>query len=694
MPTRPVMTIRERTKPRRRLSDVPLRRRIVVIGVLLALPFLLLGAIEGGLRLAGFGGYPPTFVEVGTLDDGSMLVMSDPAGPASYFFSGRSQGLALDPVAFRVPKPESTFRIVWVGGSAAKGIPQPRPLRASAFLEAMLGDLCPDRDVEVINLGVPGIAAYPVLGVLTDALRYEPDLVVVYSGNNEYYGAFGVASLHTAGRSPSVIRATRFIRSTAIAQALDSVLSGRVVKRPESLMEAMVGQASIAPDDPMRTAAARNLETFIAGMINRCRAHGVPVIVCTLPANESGMAPLGKDDLSTLTAQQQQRVADLLAEGKDLLADDPARAEAAFREILGIDPDHALAHHLLGRALRAQERYDEAGAEFRLAVDLDPMPWRSPTSSSEAVRRAAETHGAVLADLDRAFHESGEHGLVGWNLVEDHVHPSLRGQELAARTVLRAMTRLDDPIAPDPDAVAALPGWEIYADRLGRNPYDRYGVACSMQRLGTVSFFARNNPDMSAKALEVRREIEFGQSPVVVRELRRWADPKTAMVDAVPITGLVADALLGIGRYPDAERLYRVAGESSTPYTARRLAFGYHGLVCRLRMFGALSDEDVRTVRALIRRGEFIIRSGRGDAGHTERFVGLLHQLLGEHEQAIPLLRSARRKLSGHEAVAVDEALVFALVQTGRGDEARAIVEGGLSGADADTYRAMLGYLR
>ena len=688
------MPARERTKPRRRLSDVPLRRRLIAVGVLLALPAVLLAAIEGGLRLAGFGGYPPTFVEIGTLDDGSTLVMSDPAGPASYFFSGRSQGLALDPVAFRDPKPAGTFRIVWVGGSAAKGIPQPRPSRASAFLQEMLGDLWPDREVEVINLGVPGIAAYPVLGVLTDALRYDPDLVVVYSGNNEYYGAFGVASLHTAGRSPAVIRATRFIRSTAVAQALDRLLSGRVVKRPESLMEAMVGQASIAPDDPKRAAAARNLETFVGDMIDRCRARGVSVIVCTLPANESGMAPLGVDDLRSLTPEQQQRVTELLAAGKGAFAGDPAAAEAAFREIIDLHSDHALAHHLLGRALRAQERYEEAAAEFRLAVDLDPMPWQSPSSSSEAVRRAAESRGAVLADLDHAFHESGEHGLVGWNLVEDHVHPSLRGQELAARTILRAMTKLEGQLAPDPDAVAALPGWEVYAERRGRNPYDGYGVACSMQRLGTVSFFARNNPDMSATAAELRRRIESGQPPAVVRQLRRWADPSSAMVDAVPITGLVGDALLGLGRYAEAEPLYRVAAESSTPYSARRLAFRYHELVCRLRSSGALSDQDVRTARDLIGEGEFVIESGRGGSGHAERFVGLLHQLLGEHEPAIPLLRSARRKVDAKEAVAVDEALVFALVQTGRGDEARAIIESGLAGAHADAYRAMLGYLR
>ena len=112
--------------------------------IIVLIPAIILAGLEGALRLAGFGGYPPTFRAVGPLPDGSQVVFTDRAGPASFFFSSRSQGLALDPVALVDPKPEGALRVMWVGESAAKGIPQPRHLRASAFFESMLSDLRPD----------------------------------------------------------------------------------------------------------------------------------------------------------------------------------------------------------------------------------------------------------------------------------------------------------------------------------------------------------------------------------------------------------------------------------------------------------------------------------------------------------------------------------------------------------------------
>ena len=84
---------------------MPLRRRLAILVVLVLLPVGLLLAIEGALRLVGFGGCPPTFREAGTLDDGSRLIFTDALGPNSYFFASRSQGLALDSVASQVPKP-------------------------------------------------------------------------------------------------------------------------------------------------------------------------------------------------------------------------------------------------------------------------------------------------------------------------------------------------------------------------------------------------------------------------------------------------------------------------------------------------------------------------------------------------------------------------------------------------------------
>ena len=81
-------------------------------------------------------------------------------------------------------------------------------------------------------------------------------------------------------------------------------------------MEAMVNNARITPDDPLRKDAARNLETFVSDMINRCRRRTVPIIVCPPVANESGMFPLAEPDLSMLTPAQLETVQNHLANAR------------------------------------------------------------------------------------------------------------------------------------------------------------------------------------------------------------------------------------------------------------------------------------------------------------------------------------------------------------------------------------------
>lgn len=435
---------------------------LVLAGVVLALA-------EGGLRLAGFGGYAPTFRAAGRLDDGSTLVMTDPGGTASYFFADRPGSGALDPEALVRPKPAGTVRVMWVGESAAKGIPQPRPLRAASFLRAMLADAWPDRRVEVINLGAPAIASYPVLGVMREALEHEPDLVVAYLGNNEYYGAFGVSSVHSAGRSPGLIRALRALHSTAVAQALTRAAGRRA--GTGTLMEAMAGRSSLGPDDPARAAAARTLGAFVGDMIDRCRERGVPIVVCTPPCNERDVAPFGEPDLSALAPGERGRLADLMRVAAESVADEPSRAEEAARAALHLHGTHATARFLLGRALLAQGREEEARVELRLAVDLDPMPWRPPAASVAAIRRAAESRGAGLADLESAFRAASPGGVVGWDLMDDHVHPSLKGQRGSGPGPVdpRYGHRSDRPAANNPPVSIVGHGVDIVAvERIGR----------------------------------------------------------------------------------------------------------------------------------------------------------------------------------------------------------------------------------
>ena len=68
----------------------------------------------------------------------------------------------------------------------------PRNLTSARFLEAWLQELLPERKVEVVNLGVAAVASFPVRKLAEQALdQLQPDLLLLYGGHNEFYGALG-----------------------------------------------------------------------------------------------------------------------------------------------------------------------------------------------------------------------------------------------------------------------------------------------------------------------------------------------------------------------------------------------------------------------------------------------------------------------------------------------------------------------
>jgi hypothetical protein len=87
-------------------------------------------------------------------------------------------------ITFPVHKQVNTFRIFCVGGSASAGWPHPAEEIYSAYLQSALQQRYPKRNIEVINVSAHAYAAYRVRLIFQEIIRFEPDLVVIYSGNN------------------------------------------------------------------------------------------------------------------------------------------------------------------------------------------------------------------------------------------------------------------------------------------------------------------------------------------------------------------------------------------------------------------------------------------------------------------------------------------------------------------------------
>lgn len=679
-PSQVNMTPRKKARPRhaprgnrhpgRATASAPRRKRVFAI-VLALVPFVLIGLVEGGLRLAGFGGYPPVIEDVGVFH-GQHWYTTNRAGTDTFFSSGQARTGGMRVIHFVTPKPPGTVRIAILGGSAAQGFPQPLPLTNGAFLQAFLQQIWGNsRKVQVLNFGATAVASFPVMRFLDEVIEQDPDLVIVMSGNNEFYGAYGMASLAPPVRSPAGMRALRWLGSLAITQGLNRLLatlhSGES-STGKSLMEIMGVKREVGPSSGARRAAARSLQANLTSMVRRCNQAKVPIIVCTVPTNERDMAPIGAAEASS---------EELAALGKagGFIEIDPAKAEGMVREMLKKDDQLALAHYTLASALTRLGQDQEAHEQYVQARDLDPMPWRANSAARGAIL-AAGREGAVLCDMENAFRAASPGGSIGWELMDDHVHMSLAGQALFAKTVLRTLSGFAGPLHVDSLKVDALGDWPAWAARMGRCTYTDYVASARARSLLGISFMRRNNEAAYRRWDHVCETELASMSALDHKALERWRDPELHGATERPLTYVVGAYRFQQGDYATAERLFRVAMATVPTVSSWRLQLTWYILLCRRHLADEPGPEDIRLCGETITVGEMLKQFGHAKERDVLRYLGLAYNMAGEYQSAVENLRAAIDGAPGGadtwEAVA---ALVDSYVQTGRVADARALLQ-------------------
>jgi lysophospholipase L1-like esterase len=349
-----------------------------------------------------------------------------------------------------------SYRLLFLGGSTAQGYPHPPHATAAAHLQDTLQVAWPQKRVEVFNASIIAVSSFAVARTLEAAIVLQPDVVVIYSGHNEFYGAYGAASLRLGGRSISAKRIHYTLMQSRLAglarRVIDLFRSGRDVsaKPSDSLLDVMASAGEIGPDDERREMARENLRQNLTWMVRYCRQRDIPVVLCTLVGNDTGFEPEHATTFVDIHPPAvRDKWEDLIARADALLSLtgklDPQEAQEALShldEAAEIYDRHAFLHFLRGKALVAGGRAADARAEFLLARNLDTTPWRAPSAFNGTISQVALSEGAVLADVREAFQRQSPPQGVGTNLMSDHLHPSRSGQLLLARTVATSLLDL------------------------------------------------------------------------------------------------------------------------------------------------------------------------------------------------------------------------------------------------------------
>ncbi len=347
------------------------------------------------------------------------------------------------PESFAANKPEGGFRIFCLGGSTVQGRPYATETAFPKWLELNLECADPDRVWEVVNCGGVSYASYRLAPILREVLDHEPDLLVLYTGHNEFledrtYREIKqitpwIAETH---RAMTNLRTYNLLRS-AWVRANGHHENTPPPDRPILPIDVVAkldhrdGLDDYHRDAAWRVEIVRHYEFNLRRMVHMADAAGVPVILVNPGSNLRDSPPFKSVHRDDITSAERTRFEELWnqVESPDLPAEERV---AILRRCLAIDDRHARTHFELGVSLAGTGQHDLARAAYQRALVEDVCPLRMLPTMHEVIRRVAADTSATLFDARRIFRRLSEHSIPGADWFVDHVHPTIAGhQEIA-----------------------------------------------------------------------------------------------------------------------------------------------------------------------------------------------------------------------------------------------------------------------
>jgi tetratricopeptide (TPR) repeat protein len=375
-------------------------------------------------------------------------------------------------------KGKDAYRIFLLGSSAAYGTPSDL-YGFSRILGVMLRERFPRTKFEIVNAAMTAINSHILAPIARDCAAMEPNLLIIYMGNNEVIGPYGAGSVF--GRySPSLrmIRAHLWLKSTAVVRMFYSLFDwGGNLWGKAGSWEGMAAfmEHLVTADDPrlqwVYSHCRRNLEDI-------CRAAskaGAQTIGCTVAVNLRDCPPFVSEHRADLSAEDRAAFDADFQRGRNLL--DQRQwdgAEAAFKACLQRDDHFADAHYFLAKTLEAAGRErDTAREHFIEARDWDALRFRADTRINETIRdvlsnsRIPNVH---LLDVERKLGEASQStlGIPGDEFFYEHVHFRFPGNYQVASFLFREIEPLvARSLKQETNPSFALPSLEFCKEQLG-----------------------------------------------------------------------------------------------------------------------------------------------------------------------------------------------------------------------------------
>jgi tetratricopeptide (TPR) repeat protein len=315
--------------------------------------------------------------------------------------------------SFDVIKKENAFRIFILGGSSAAGYPFTPNGDFGKYIKNRLEYEYPFAKIEVVNIAMTAVNSYTIRDLFPGVAEQKPDLILIYAGHNEYYGALGVGSLEYLGKSPFIVHTALYLNGFKTLQLIRNILKGitgifsssKSADASGTLMSRMAKDKLIKLNSYVYYEGLEQYESNMNDILKMAKDKSIPVILGTVASNLIDQPPF----VSTATEGFPNAV-DIYNNAKTFLDDgDITKADSLFR----------------------------------LAKDLDALRFRAPEAMNQITKNLGKKFNYPVIEVDKEFDKASPGQIVGNNLMVDHLHPTLSGYQLLGRIFYKKMNEVN-----------------------------------------------------------------------------------------------------------------------------------------------------------------------------------------------------------------------------------------------------------
>ncbi len=456
------------------------RRRLWLFRIvtMTAVPVLILLLLEMGLRLFGYG-YSP-----------NVMIKNNVNGIKGYSeniqfgwrFFPRNLVQEFTPFFIPAKKSDNTYRIFILGGSAARG----EYLEAYGFtriLKLMLKEDYPEVQFEVIKVAMVAINSHVVLEIIKDCAKYDPDLFIVYLGNNEVVGPYGAGTVFNPFSSNlNMIRLSIALKKYRIGQLLTSFIESIIFKkdRPISWLGLeLFEEQQIRADNPRLKVVYQHYEQNLEDIIRVAQKNNSKIIISTVGTNLKNNPPfasLHRPDLAESRKNEWERFYQ-----QGVIYEEAQKYDDAvecYLAAVDIDDTYADLYYRLGQCYWAMSQYEAAQNCYIRAFQLDALRFRADTVINDIIHQVADnriSEGVYMVDGVKTLEENSPHGISGGEFFFDHVHFNFSGHYLMAKTLFNQVEKiLPERIQIHKASQYSLLTVDECAQRLAYTEWDQY----------------------------------------------------------------------------------------------------------------------------------------------------------------------------------------------------------------------------